>query len=310
MTLSTPIFQARNSNQTESNAASLRNSPKTLVILAMISAILLWASAFPAISVALTAYTPTEVAFLRYIAASGVLLIYALSKRIPLPRSRDIPAIALLGFLGFTLYNIALNAGQTTVSPGTASFIISSEIGIISLLACLFYGERLQIKGWIGVLLCIVGVGIIALSKDGTLQFSVGTLLVFVATISISLYTVMQKPLLSRYSAIEFTTYAVVAGTFFLFFFAPKAILAIPTASVDANLSVIFLGVFPGAIAYLAWSYVLSQIPASIAGSYLSIIPLVALAISWLWLGEVPTTIALGGGAVIFAGVLLVNQRN
>ncbi|MGK7949536.1 MAG: EamA family transporter [Xenococcaceae cyanobacterium] len=75
-------------------------------------------------------------------------------------------------------------------------------------------------------------------------------------------------------------------------------------------MSLLFLLVFPGAIAYLAWSYVLSQIPASVAGSYLSIIPLVALAISWLWLGEVPTITALGGGAVIFAGVLLVNQRS
>ena len=118
----------------------------------------------------------------------------------------------------------------------------------------------------------------------------------------------MQKPLLSRYSAIEFTTYAVLAGTFFLFFFAPKAIFSIPTATFDANLAVIFLGVFPGAIAYLAWSYVLSQIPASVAGSYLSIIPLVALAISWLWLGEIPSIIALGGGAVIFSGVVLVNK--
>lgn len=310
MTLSTPIFQARNSERSQSNIQSAKNSPKTLVILAMVGAILFWASAFPAISVALTSYTPTEVAFLRYIAASTVLLIYALIKRMPLPRSKDIPAIAFLGLMGFTVYNIALNAGQITVSPGTASFIISSEIGIISLLAYLFYQEKIQIKGWLGILLCIVGVGIIALSKNGTLQFSSGSLLVFVATLSISIYSVMQKPLLSRYSAIEFTTYAILAGTFFLFFFAPKAIFSIPTASNDANLAVIFLGIFPGAIAYLAWSYVLSQIPASVAGSYLSIIPLVALAISWLWLGEIPTIIALGGGVIIFAGVLLVNQKN
>ncbi|MGK7949537.1 MAG: DMT family transporter [Xenococcaceae cyanobacterium] len=187
MTLSTSIFQAKNSSKAEEKIRSWQNSPKTLVILAMVSAILFWASAFPAISVALSAYTPTEVAFLRYIAASGVLLVYALGKRMPLPRSKDIPAIAFLGLMGFTVYNIALNAGQITVSPGTASFIISSEIGIISLLACLFYQERLQTKGWLGVFLCIVGVGIIALSKNGTLQFSWGSLLVFVATLSISI---------------------------------------------------------------------------------------------------------------------------
>ncbi len=132
----------------------------------------------------------------------------------------------------------------------------------------------------------------------------------FVATLSISIYSVMQKPLLRRYSAIEFTTYAILAGTFFLFFFAPKALFSISTASFGANLAVIYMGLFPEAIAYIAWCYVLSQIPASQAGSYLSLIPLVALVISWLWLGEIPTIMALGGGVVIFFGVLLVNQRS
>lgn len=67
---------------------------------------------------------------------------------------------------------------------------------------------------------------------------------------------------------------------------------------------------FPGVVAYVAWSYVLSKIPASQAGSYLALIPIAALLISWLWLKEVPQPISLLGGAIVFSGILLVNRRN
>ena len=126
----------------QEKALASQNYPRILTLLALIAAILLWASAFPAISIALTAYTPTEVAFLRYAIASIILTGYAVVQRMSLPTRKDLPSIALCGFMGFTVYNVMLNAGQVTVSAGVASFIISAEIGVIALLARLFFRER------------------------------------------------------------------------------------------------------------------------------------------------------------------------
>jgi drug/metabolite transporter (DMT)-like permease len=280
-----------------------------LVVAAIVATILLWASSFPAIRVSLTVYTPAEVACLRYLLASIALIGYALIKQMPLPRMRDLPLIGICGFIGFALYNLALNTGEVTVPAGVASFIISSEIGVIALLARLFFRERLSQAGWIGVALCIVGVGVISLSGGGKFQLSTGVLLVFIATLAISLYSVLQKPLLQRYTAIQFTTYAIWAGTLFLFFFAPRAVFSIIHAPAAPTLAVMYLGLFPGVVAYMAWSYVLSKIPAARAGSYLALIPVVALLISWLWLGEVPAPVSLIGGAIVFCGVMLVNRR-
>ena len=73
-------------------------------------------------------------------------------------------------------------------------------------------------------------------------------------------------------------------------------------------MAIIYMGLFPGVVAYIAWSYVLTKLPASQAGSYLSLIPVAALLLAWLWLQEIPSPISLIGGALVFCGILLVNR--
>lgn len=309
MTAVSSVFRADKS--LSSSIQSLVGSwrPRALVATAITLSVLLWASAFPAIQVALRAYTPSEVAFLRYLVASAVLTVYALVSRMPMPRSRDLPLITLCGFLGFTLYNVALNAGQLTVTSGTASFIISSEIAVIAILARVFFSEHIGKIGWIGVALCVVGIGIICLHDSENIQLSQGAALVFVATLAISLYSVLQKPLLERYTAIQFTTYAIWTGTACLFLLAPQAALSVAGAPLNSTLAIAYMGLFPGVVAYIAWSYVLSRTPAAQAGSYLALIPVVALSIAWVWLREVPAPLSMVGGAVVFCGVMLINRR-
>ena len=294
-------------SRSQALAGNLR--PKALVITAIVLSVLLWASAFPAISVSLTAYTPTEAAFLRYLVASIALAVYALFRRMPLPRGRDLPLISVCGFLGFTVYNVALNAGQVTIASGIASFIISSEIAVIAILARVFFKEQLGKLGWTGIALCLSGIAIIFLRGSENLQLSTGAALVFVATLSISLYSVLQKPLLERYTAIQFTAYAVWTGTACLFLMAPQAVLTVTQAPIYPTMAITYMGLFPGVVAYVAWSYVLSKVPAAKAGSYLALIPVAALLIAWLWLREVPEPLALIGGAIVFCGVMLINQK-
>lgn len=296
-------------NRERADLDSQQNYSKWLTLLAIFAAVIFWASSYPAIRVALIAYTPSQAAFLRYLVASVFLFIYALAVRMSLPKLEDLPAIALSGLLGFTLYNILLNTGETTVSAGTASLIISCEAGSIAVLAWLFFAEKLNRWGWIGIFMGILGVGIISFDWNAHFQISLGMLYIFLAMLAVSIYSVMQKSLLLKYSAIQITTYSIWAGTLFLFLFAPKAILSISNAPIDSTLAVAYMGLFPGVIAYISWSYVLSKIPISQAGSYLALIPVAAIAIAWIWLGEIPATICLLGGAVVGLGTILV-ERN
>lgn len=250
-------------------ASVLANGQKTHILIAsaITLSVLLWASSFPAIQVSLTAYTPAEVAFLRYLIASAALALYALFSKMPMPRSRDIPLITLCGFLGFTLYNVALNAGQLTVASGTASFIISSEVAAIALLSKVFFKEDISKGGWAGIILCLAGVALIFLHGSNGLQLSSGAALVFVSMLALSFYSVLQKPLLKKYTAIQFTTYAIWTGTACLFFLAPQSISVAADAPLYPTLAIAYLGLFPGIVAYAAWSYVLSKMPAAKASS-------------------------------------------
>jgi len=269
--------------------------------------ICLWASAFPAIRVGLQAFSPVHVALLRYLVAALVLAVYAVVTRMPLPRRADVPRLALAGLIGFTLYNALLNTGEVTVPSAVASFIIASAPVFIALFATLFLHERLRVAGWAGIALSFVGVTVIALSNGSGLQLDPRAFIILLAALAQSIYTVGQKPLLKRYSPLQFTSYAIWFGAFFLLIFTPGLRTEINAAPPGALLALVYLGVFPGAIGYITWSQVLARLPASTAASFLYMVPALALFIAWIWLGEVPTLIALGGGALILAGVILVN---
>jgi drug/metabolite transporter (DMT)-like permease len=269
--------------------------------------VLLWASAFAGIRAGLSSYSPENLALLRYLVASAALAVYALRARLPLPPRRDLLQIALAGFFGFTLYNILLNAGEIKIPAGTASLMIASAPIFVALLASLFFHEQLRLTGWVGILLSFLGVGLISVEPGQSLGFSSYALMVLGAALAQALYSILQKPLLRKFSPLQVTAYAVWAGTLFLAVFMPGLYREVRSAAPGATLAVIYMGLFPGALGYLCWSYALSRLPASQAGSYLYLVPVAAIAIAWVWLGEVPASRAVLGGLLVLLGVGLVN---
>jgi drug/metabolite transporter (DMT)-like permease len=288
-------------------AAPARQASRDTLIAAGIT-ITLWASAFAGIRAGLESYGPESLALLRYLIASGALAIYASLARMPLPDKGDWPGLALFGFLGFSLYNVALNAGEVTVSAGMASFLIATEPVHLALLGTLVLGERFTRWGWIGIAISFVGVAIISLGADDGWRIDWRALLILGAAVIKALYSVGQKGYLRKYGALRFTTYAIWTGTLFLLIFLPGLLADLRTASAESTTAIVYLGIFPGVIAYAAWSSVLARIPASIAGSLLYLVPGLATIIAWVWLGETPGASAILGGALVIAGVIVVNR--
>ncbi|MCE5203912.1 MAG: DMT family transporter [Actinomycetia bacterium] len=273
-------------------------------------ALVLWASAFAGIKAGLTGFGPGELALLRFGTASLVLLAYGFLTRMRMPRRADVGRLLAAGLFGITAYHLCLNFGETNVSASAASLIIASGPVFTAILAHMKLGERLTWWGWLGIAIAFSGVAVLTLGgSGGGLAFEPAAILVLAAAMSTAIYFVISKPLLDRYGALEFTSYCIWFGTLPMLVFLPGLVAQLPSASSSAISSALYLGVFPGAIAYVLYSHTLSKLPASIASSFLYVQPVTATVIAWLWIHEVPTLPTLVGGALALVGVGLTTAR-
>lgn len=283
---------------------------KGKVYFAFTITIILWASAFPVIKLALSDFSAVHLSSLRLSIASLILLILIIIKKIPIPDFKDIPIILLLGFCGFTLYHIALSFGEYYVSAGISSLIVSTTPIFSALLATYFLKEKFSKLAWIGSIIAFIGVACIALGNDSkVIAMCIGIALVLIASIGESIYFVFQSSYLKKYGFIPFTIYTMLAGSLFTFIFLPGAIHDLQYADTNTLLLVLYLGVFPTVIPYFALAYTIYKVGVADATMSLYLTPACALVLSFIMVGEMPTMVAIIGGIVTLIGVSITTNH-
>ena len=284
------------------------NTPSTLKLtLVIASVVLCWAYSPIGVHIGLHSYNPGQLALLRFLIASVFMGAVALLLGIDRPRLRDVPWLLVLGFFGVFLHHISLNYGQQWVTAAASSVLAQSAPLFSVLIACLCLKERVSPWRWGCVLLGLLGVLVVIRGDRSVAAVDVRGLLILLAAASWSVYFALQKHYAHRYSPLTMACYMVWAGTLMLCVNLPGLAAAVARAPVADNAAVLVLGVFPSALAYLAWGYVLKHVDVSRAAVAMYLIPPVAMGMAATLLGEHVAAQVMVGGVIVLASVAAIS---
>ena len=272
--------------------------------------VLFWSSAFVSIRSAGASYSPGALAFGRLATAAVLLGAFALVRRVGWPDRRAWPGILISGLLWFAGYMVFLNWGERLVDAGTAALVVNVGPILIALLSAWVLHEAAPRSLWLGIAVSFAGTVVVGLSMSGGGGSSLlGVLLCVLAAITYAIGVVSQKPALKYGSALQITTYSALVAAVALLPFAGLLAHEAAKAPLSATLNMIYLGVGPTAIAFTTWAYALARTTASRLGATTYLVPALVVLMSWLFLGEVPGWLTLGGGALCLAGVAVSRRK-
>lgn len=276
----------------------------------------IWGATFIAGKVAMAEMNAPVAALWRYIIATATLLVvlFVVERRMPRLTSAQWVSVVLLGATGVAAYNLCFMFGIQKVTAARGSLIIALAPAATLLGGALFLHEPLNRYRVIGIGVALLGVAV-ELSGGNPLllfagQLGIGEAAIFGCVLSWAAYTLIGKRLLGEgLSPLATTTYAALVGTAMLI--AVSGVVgdvSVPHVSTKAWLSLAFMGVLGTAVAFV-WFYdgVRTIGPARTA-VFINLVPVVAITLGVLLLGEALNWSMVVGGALVVSGVFIINR--
>ncbi|HEX6335970.1 MAG TPA: DMT family transporter [Jiangellaceae bacterium] len=283
-----------------------RNGQRLATIAALVT-VVLWASAFVAIRAAADHYSPGALAFGRLAVGTLGLGLIAMRYGRPRPRGKGLRLIVAYGVAWFAGYTVVLNQAEHHLDAGTAAMLVNVAPILVAIFAGLMLGEGFPRTLIIGVSVAFSGIVIITVGgPDGALTGSgIGITLALLAAVLYAAGALLQKVTLRTVDAVTATFWGCLVGAVVLVPFAPQFVAETVAAPPSALAVVVYLGVFPTAIAFSTWAWALARTNAGPMTATTLAVPAIAVALSWVVLGELPTTLAMAGGVLCILGVAI-----
>jgi drug/metabolite transporter (DMT)-like permease len=279
---------------------------------AVVTTLVLWASAFVGIRAVGSTFSPGPMALLRLAVGTVALTAIALVRRghrAGLPSGRGLLLIAGYGVAWFAGYTVVLNAAERHLDAGTAAMLVNVGPVLVAVAAGALLGEGWPRRLLVGILVSFTGVVIIAADGASGRTDRFGVALGLVTAVLYAAGVLVQKVALRTTDALTATWLGCAVGTVVLLPFAPQAAGELAQAPAGAVAAVVYLGVFPTAVGFALWAFALTRRSAGVLASTTLTVPGIVVLMSWALLGELPTAVALVGGALCLAGVAVSRRR-
>ena len=284
--------------------------------LAIVLLVLIWGSNFSVVKSALSEFSPLAFNATRFVLASAVLAVFlAISGvRVRFPK-QDVMRLVGLGLLGNVLYQGLFIYGIDGTRAGNAALMLSTVPLIVTVLSVALKHETISRAGWAGVVLSISGIVVILWGSSRGLSFGSdtirGDLIMLGSALAWSVYTVLSSPYVQKYGTLPVTAFTMWIGTIGLVLISTPALLAQDWISISPGAwgGLVFSGAFSLALAYILWYYGIRHLGSSRTAVYSNTVPVVALLVAWLTLGEVPTMVQVVGTFMILGGIGLARLR-
>ncbi len=227
---------------------------------------------------------------------------------------RDIGRFVLCALTGVAINQMLFIKGLTMTSTVHASLLMLTTPLLIAVFAFLVLKETVTKSKVAGLVLGIGGALVLILSKENTAHaadYLLGDMLILVNAISYSVYFILVKPLMERYSPLQVIRWVFTLGLFMVLPFAWSELRDLQFRMFGAEeaaalAAVIITGTF---LAYIFNAYGIRHLGAGITGTYIYTQPLFAVLIATFLLGEQLSLPKMIAALMIFTGVYLVSFK-
>jgi drug/metabolite transporter (DMT)-like permease len=281
----------------------------TIGYLELVITSIIWGVTYVLMKYSLSFLSPQQIAFARFLIA-GIIFVPLLLVMKERYSRRELLIMIVLALTGVLLYQLLFIWGESGLSAGNASFIVSFEPIFIAVLGISLRRDQLRWTILIG--LVISTIGMVVLLKPTSLRWSelLSAVLVLLSALSWGIFTVVGKDMLVKHNPLSVTGYVSVIGLVMLLPFVNSGMISLfQIRNVYLIVSLLFIGVFATFIGYLLWFDGLKKVKPITAGTTLYITPFVTVIFASILIFEPISLTTIIGGTVILVGLAVMGIK-